>query len=116
MGLRATFLPSPTLRQALALVAGGDRLGRAAGGLVAAVSPAREAAPLRTSRWCARAGLALLAASVVRRSRALDVAGGLGLAAGSLLTKFGYFHAGTASAADPRYTVLPQRERSAGPR
>ncbi|MFU8854515.1 NrfD/PsrC family molybdoenzyme membrane anchor subunit [Micromonospora sp. SL1-18] len=71
---------------------------------------------LRTSRWCARAGLALLAASVVRRSRALDVAGGLALAAGSALIKFGYFHAGVASAADPRYTVLPQRERSAGPR
>ncbi|MEU2610598.1 NrfD/PsrC family molybdoenzyme membrane anchor subunit [Micromonospora sp. NPDC007271] len=71
---------------------------------------------LRTSRWCARAGLVLLAASVVRRSRALDIAGGLALAAESALTKFGYFHAGTASAADPRYTVLPQRERSAGPR
>jgi hypothetical protein len=49
----------------------------------------------------------------VRRNRALDVAGGLALAAGSLLTRLGYFHAGTQSATDPRYTVVPQRERAA---
>jgi hypothetical protein len=55
--------------------------------------------------------VALLAVAAVRRSRALDVAGGLALTAGSLFTRLGYFHAGTASAADPRYTVTPQRER-----
>ncbi|MEO3780553.1 NrfD/PsrC family molybdoenzyme membrane anchor subunit [Micromonospora sp. B11E3] len=68
----------------------------------------------RAARVCALAGTALLAASAIRRSRTLDIAGGLALAAESALTKFGYFHAGTASAADPRYTVLPQRERSGG--
>jgi hypothetical protein len=31
--------------------------------------------------------------------------------AGSLLTRFGVFQAGLASAADPKYTVVPQRER-----
>jgi hypothetical protein len=56
--------------------------------------------------------VALLAASAFRRSRVLDAAGGLTLAAGSLLTRLGYFHAGTASATDPRYTVVPQRERA----
>lgn len=71
---------------------------------------------LRASRWCARAGIALLTASAVRRSRALDVAGGVALAAESTLTKFGYFYAGAASAADPKYTVLPQRDRAPGPR
>lgn len=80
------------------------------------LSQGRPGRMLRASRWCARAGLGLLAVSAVRRSRALDVAGGLALTAESVLTKFGYFHAGTASAADPRYTVLPQRERSAGRR
>ncbi|MFU8876158.1 NrfD/PsrC family molybdoenzyme membrane anchor subunit [Micromonospora sp. SL4-19] len=62
----------------------------AAGGLVAATSPAREAAPAR-------------------------LAGGVALAAASALTKFGYFPAGTASAEDPKYTVLPQRERATKP-
>ncbi|MFC0005545.1 NrfD/PsrC family molybdoenzyme membrane anchor subunit [Micromonospora siamensis] len=122
----------------------------AAGGLVAAASPAREAAParlagiagsvaaqaldravhrrlgmvaepltegrpgrlLRASRWCSRAGIALLGVSAVRRSRALDAAGGVALAAESALTKFAFFYAGDASAADPKYTVAPQRERA----
>ena len=35
------------------------------------------------------------------------------LAAGSLLTRFGVFDAGMASARDPKYTVIPQRERMA---
>ncbi|MGW5672831.1 NrfD/PsrC family molybdoenzyme membrane anchor subunit, partial [Micromonospora sp. NPDC003776] len=55
---------------------------------------------------------ALVAAAAVRRGRALDVAGGLALAAESALTKFGYFHAGTASAADPKYTVVPRRAQA----
>lgn len=68
---------------------------------------------LSAARWTSRAGAALLAVSAVRRSRTLDVAGGLALAAGSLLMRLGYVHAGTASAQDPRYTVEPQRDRSA---
>jgi hypothetical protein len=41
------------------------------------------------------------------------VASGTLLAAGSLLTRFGVFEAGMASARDPKYTVIPQRERMA---
>ena len=33
--------------------------------------------------------------------------------AGSACTRFGVFEAGQASARDPRYTVVPQRERLA---
>jgi hypothetical protein len=33
------------------------------------------------------------------------------LAAGSVLTRFGVFQAGLASAKDPKYVVVPQRER-----
>jgi hypothetical protein len=40
------------------------------------------------------------------------LSGGL-LAAGSLLTRFGVFEAGLHSAKDPKYTVIPQRERLA---
>lgn len=41
------------------------------------------------------------------------VASGALLAAGSLLTRFGVFEAGIASTKDPKYVVVPQRERMA---
>jgi hypothetical protein len=92
-----------------------DRAVRGRLGMVAEpLSQGRAGRYLTAARWSARAGTALLAVSAVRRNRALDVAGGLALAAGSLFTRLGYFHAGTASATDPRYTVIPQRERLGG--
>jgi hypothetical protein len=39
------------------------------------------------------------------------VIAGASLVAGSACTRFGIFEAGQASARDPRYTVVPQRER-----
>ena len=39
---------------------------------------------------------------------------GLALVAASALTRFGVFEAGLASAADPGYTVRPQRARIGG--
>jgi hypothetical protein len=36
---------------------------------------------------------------------------GAALLAGSALTRFAIFHAGLNSAKDPKYTVIPQRER-----
>jgi hypothetical protein len=47
------------------------------------------------------------------RSRALSALSGAALMAGSLCTRFGVFEAGQASARNPRYTVVPQRERMA---
>ncbi|MEU7487253.1 NrfD/PsrC family molybdoenzyme membrane anchor subunit [Streptomyces sp. NPDC042319] len=44
------------------------------------------------------------------RSRPAAVTGGLALLTGSALTRFAVFHAGIASAEDPKYTVEPQRE------
>ncbi|WP_308066888.1 NrfD/PsrC family molybdoenzyme membrane anchor subunit, partial [Microtetraspora sp. AC03309] len=51
------------------------------------------------------------------RSRVATAASGLALTAGALCTRFGVLEAGRASAADPKYTVVPQRERveTAGP-
>ena len=46
-----------------------------------------------------------------RRSRLLSGLSGAALLAGSLATRFGVFEAGGASARDPKYTVVPQRER-----
>ncbi|MFE2757375.1 NrfD/PsrC family molybdoenzyme membrane anchor subunit [Actinosynnema sp. NPDC059335] len=79
------------------------------------------AEPLRTGRGgrLVKAAAALTATGAVlggvlgRRSRAAAVLGGLASLAGSACTRFGVFHAGVASAEDPKYVVRPQRERQA---
>jgi hypothetical protein len=65
-----------------------------------------------------RAGRLLTAAGVVgaifgRRSRAVSALSGASLLTASLLTRFGIFDGGVASAKDPKYVVVPQRERMA---
>lgn len=52
-----------------------------------------------------------IASVLGRRNRAVSAAAGAVLLAGSAATRFGIFAAGMASAGDPRYTVVPQRER-----
>jgi hypothetical protein len=47
------------------------------------------------------------------RSRAVSVGAGLAYLTASVCTRFGVFQAGLASAKDPKYTVIPQRERLA---
>ncbi|MET8231822.1 NrfD/PsrC family molybdoenzyme membrane anchor subunit [Micromonospora sp. NPDC005298] len=51
------------------------------------------------------------AALVSRRSRLLAAISGAALVASSVATRFGVFEAGRVSARDPKYTVVPQRER-----
>jgi hypothetical protein len=51
------------------------------------------------------------ALTVARRSRAGAVVSGLALLAGSALQRFGVFEAGVASTKDPKYVVVPQRQR-----
>lgn len=46
-----------------------------------------------------------------KRNRQLAGLSGAALIAGSVFTRFAIFEAGQASARDPRYTVVPQRER-----
>jgi hypothetical protein len=57
------------------------------------------------------AGGALAGATLGRRCRAAAAVSGAALLAGSALTRFGIFEAGRASTLDPKYTVVPQRER-----
>ncbi len=45
------------------------------------------------------------------RSRVAAALAGVALLAGSACTRFGVFEAGLESAHDPKYTVVPQRER-----
>ena len=46
-----------------------------------------------------------------RRGRVISALAGASLLAASAATRWGIFHAGLASAADPKYTVVPQRDR-----
>lgn len=57
---------------------------------------------------------AVLGGLLGHRSRTAAVLGGAAALAGSACTRFGIFHAGVASSEDPKYTVVPQRERARG--
>jgi hypothetical protein len=65
---------------------------------------------LRISKACTAAGAGLLALRG-RRSRLAASAGSALVLAGELALRWSVFKAGFQSARDPRYTVLPQRER-----
>jgi hypothetical protein len=64
----------------------------------------------KVARALTAAGV-LTAATAGRRWRAAAAAAGVLLLTGSAVTRFAIFHAGVSSAEDPRYTVIPQRER-----
>jgi formate-dependent nitrite reductase membrane component NrfD len=64
----------------------------------------------RVSKVCTAAGAALLARRA-KRSRAAAVGGGALILAGELALRWSVFKAGFQSARDPRYVVIPQRER-----
>jgi formate-dependent nitrite reductase membrane component NrfD len=66
----------------------------------------------KLSKACTVAGAALLATSG-KRSRTAAVTGGALVLAGELALRWSVFKAGFQSARDPRYTVLPQKERLA---
>jgi hypothetical protein len=64
---------------------------------------------MRAGQVLALAGSAT--AVLGRGSRTAGIAAGATLMVASACTRFGIFHAGVASAQDPRYTVQPQRDR-----
>jgi hypothetical protein len=66
---------------------------------------------LKAAKACTGTGAALTV--VAGRRRWAQILSGALLAAGSLLTRFGVFEAGIASAKDPKYTVIPQKARLA---
>ncbi|GGW77024.1 polysulfide reductase [Streptomyces lucensis JCM 4490] len=66
---------------------------------------------LRAAEALTAGGAALAVLSGRMRDRRLAVAAGAAWLTGSAALRFGVFHAGVASAEDPKYTVVPQRER-----
>jgi formate-dependent nitrite reductase membrane component NrfD len=57
------------------------------------------------------AGVSVVGSLLAGRSRAGAMAAGVAALASSVCARFGIFYAGQESARDPKYTVLPQRER-----
>jgi len=81
-------------------------------GMVA--EPYERGRPGRLMRLASRMTLgATLVSTLSGRSRAVSALCGATLVASSVVTRFGVFEAGLASARDPKYTVVPQRERMA---
>jgi hypothetical protein len=77
-----------------------------------AAEPLHTSAPgwlMRTSKVLTVAGSLLTL--IGGRDRRIAAAAGSSLLAASVCTRFGIFYAGQASARDPKYTVVPQRER-----
>jgi len=122
-GLAAAIVPAEQAGPARRLAVGGavaeilaeHRMERSMG---MTVEPLRTGGPGRLMRAARILTLAGAAGSLLAgrtRSRGLDravaVASGAALLAGSAFTRFGVVRAGIASAKDPRYTVVPQRER-----
>jgi hypothetical protein len=77
----------------------------------AGLSATGKAHQLRTCSECLTTAGLIGTAVAARRSRALVVISGLALLAGSLLQRLGIFEAGVASTKDPRYVIVPQRQR-----
>ena len=106
---------APARRMALAgsalELAASHRMEQRAGVIGEVYSEGRSGKIVRAAKvlTCVGAGAALLA----RRSRVAAIGAGLCLSAASATTRYGIFEAGRVSARDPKYTVVPQRERLA---
>jgi formate-dependent nitrite reductase membrane component NrfD len=98
------------LGQAVEVVA--SRLMERRLGIVAEAYTTGKAHRLR--QWSERLTVAGAVGAVLGgRSRAVSAASGIALLAGSALLRFGVFEAGIESTRDPKYVVIPQRERLA---
>jgi formate-dependent nitrite reductase membrane component NrfD len=118
-GLAMALVPAaqngPARRMALAGAAveltSAELLKRRLGMVAEPYGQGRPGLLMKTAR-ALTAGSAVL--SVLRgRSRAVSALSGASYVAASVLTRFGVFEAGLASARDPKYTVIPQKERLA---
>jgi hypothetical protein len=97
VGAVSELASSELMVRRMGMVGGAYRTGRAGG--------------YRRAALGLLAGGALAALAARRQGGALARVAGAALLAGSASTRFAVFEAGRASAADPRYTVVPQRER-----
>lgn len=87
-----------------------ERMRRSAGMVAEPYSTGKGGNYVTASKALSLAGA--LGALLGRRNRVVRTLSGAALVAASAATRFGVFHAGVDSANDPRYTVVPQRERA----
>ena len=85
------------------------RLERRLGPVAEPYRTGKSGALMRAGQILAAGGTA--AALLGRRHRPISALAGATLLAGSAVTRFGVFEAGRVSARDPKYTVVPQRDR-----
>ncbi|MDX6645439.1 MAG: hypothetical protein QOK40_1166, partial [Miltoncostaeaceae bacterium] len=117
-GLAMTLAPLSESGPARRLAVGGALLELAAErkmerSMGLAAEPLHQGRPgqlMRASKALTAFG-AVTAALLGGRSRVAAAVSGLALVTGSACTRFGVFEAGQNSARDPKYTVVPQRER-----
>ena len=93
----------------VAEVAARQLLERRLGDVAEPYHQGRSGRLLRAAEILTVAGAA--GAALTRRSRIGSALSGAALLAASALTRYGIFEAGRASARDPKYTVVPQRQR-----
>ncbi|WP_433873109.1 NrfD/PsrC family molybdoenzyme membrane anchor subunit [Saccharopolyspora sp. CA-218241] len=86
-----------------------ERMKRRIGMVAEPYSSGRAARYLRASALLSLTGMA--GAFAGRRNRLASALSGTALLVASAATRWGVFHAGLASADDPKYVVVPQRER-----
>jgi hypothetical protein len=116
-GLGLLFAPVAENAPAARLAAGGglmtlaamERMKRRVGLVAEPYEHGRSGRLLKIAEVLTIAGS--LAAAVGRRSALAARAGGAALLVGAACERFGIFDAGMASARDPKYTVVPQRQR-----
>ena len=87
-----------------------ERMQRRIGMTAEPYSQGRGGAYVRVGKVLSLLGVA--GAMLGRRSRVVTALSGAALLASSAATRWGIFHAGKQSANDPKYTVIPQRERT----
>jgi hypothetical protein len=115
LGLLGAPLPQQGPARALALIGVVSELGvfarmrRRLGMVAETYSSGTSGRLVRAGEVLAVAGAA--GAVLGRRNRVASALSGAALLAASAATRFGIFEAGMESARDPRYTVVPQRER-----
>jgi hypothetical protein len=115
MALTPTAQSGPARRMALggaALeLAATERMKSRLGMLAEPYDTGKSGRLMKAARLLTVGGAALSLAA--GRSRAAAVLAGASYVAGSLATRFGVFEGGLESARDPKYTVVPQKERLA---
>ncbi len=94
---------------AIAELAAGEAMERSLGEVGEPYKQGEAGKLMKAAKALTAGGAALMAFG--RKRRALGVAGAGMLIAGALCERWGVYRAGFASAADPDYTVGPQRER-----